>query len=61
MEGFKLNFLICITELFDLAGTHVDIHPYLAENITISNVDKLKIKATVSSVPNKPDLGHQHS
>ena len=43
-----MNFLICITDLFDLAGTHVDIHPYLAENITISNVDKLKIMATFS-------------
>ena len=48
MEGFELNFLICITDLFDLSGTHVDIHPYLAENITISNVDKLKIMATFS-------------
>ena len=32
--------------------------PYPVENITISNLDKLKIMYTVSSVPTKPDAGH---
>ena len=36
------------------------MYPYLVENITIINVEKLKFMATVSSVPTKPVAGHHH-
>ena len=36
------------------------MYPYLVAKITISNVDKLKIMDTVSSVPKNPDAGNQH-
>ena len=58
-SAVELTFLICRIDLFDPAGTHVDMHPYLVANITISNVDKLKIMDTVSSVPTNPATGHQ--
>ena len=56
----ELTFLICRIDLFDLAGTHVDMYPYLVANISISNVDKLKIMATVSSVLNNPAVGYHY-
>ena len=37
------------------------MYPYLVGNITISNVEKLKIMATVSSVPTNPAAGHHHN
>ena len=46
---------------FDISGTHSDMKPYSVANITISNVDKLKIVDTFSSVPKNPGIGHQHS
>ena len=36
------------------------MYPYLVANSTISNVDKLKIIATVSSFPTNPAASHQH-
>ena len=36
------------------------MYPYFVANITISNVEKLKIMATVSSVPNKPYVGYTY-
>ena len=39
----ELTFLVFIIDLFDLAGTHADMYPYFLENITISNVEKLKL------------------
>ena len=56
----ELNFWIYRIGLFNLSGTHVYIYPYSVANITISNVDTLKIMATVSSVPTNPDVGHMH-
>ena len=46
----ELNLLIYKIDLFDIAGTNVDIYPNSVENITISNVDILKIMTTVSYV-----------
>ena len=54
-------FSICRIGIFNLAWTRVDMYPYLVANITIINVDKLKMMATVSPVLKKPDVGHQHS
>ena len=48
-------------DTFDISGTYVDIYPCLVETITISNVDKLKIMATVSSVHKNHAIGRQHS
>ena len=56
----ELNLLICRIENFDLVGTHVGMYPYFVANITISNVEKLKIMATVSSVPKKPYVGYTY-
>ena len=53
-------FLIRIINVFDLAGTHVDMQHYSVANITISNIYKLKIMATVSSVPTKNAVGHHN-
>ena len=61
MEGILLTFLICILQIFDLSGTHVDVYPYSVAKITISNVDKLKIMTTVSSSTTNPDVGRQNS
>ena len=63
---FPLNYLLLDfqagrIDLFDLAGTHLDMHPYLVVSITISNIDKWKVMTTVSSVPKDPDVGRQHS
>ena len=52
----ELKCLICRIDVFDIAGTHVDMYSYSVANITISNVDKLKFMTTVSSVPTKPIL-----
>ena len=57
----ELTSLICRIDLFGLTVTHVDMYPYLAENITISNVDKLKIIITVSYIPKTPAVGHHCS
>ena len=57
----ELEFLICRIDLLNISGTHVDSHPYSVGKITISNIDKLKIMSTVSSVPTNPDVRHQHS
>ena len=54
----ELIFSICIIDLFNLSGKHVGMYPYLVVNITISNIDKLKIMATVSSVPKNPAIGN---
>ena len=37
------------------------MYPYLVENITISNLDKLKITKTVSSVTKNHAVGHNNS
>ena len=58
-RGVELTSFICRIDFFDLAGKNVDMHPYLVASITISNVDKLKIMDTVSSVPTNPATGHQ--
>ena len=54
----ELNLLIYKIDLFDIAGTNVDIYPNSVENITISNVDILKIMTTVSYVPTNPTVGY---
>ena len=36
------------------------MYPYFVANITITNVEKLKIMATVSSVPKKPSVGYTY-
>ena len=46
--GVELTFSIFIIDLFGLAGTHVDMYPYSVANIAASNVDKIKVMATVS-------------
>ena len=57
----ELIFYICRIDMFNIAGTHADMYPYLVADITISNIDKLKIMSTVSSVPTNPDVGHPHN
>ena len=57
----ELIFSICIIDLFNLSGKHVGMYPYLVVNITISNIDKLKIMTTVSYGPTKSTIGCHHS
>ena len=54
------TFSICKIGISGLTVTHVDTCPYLVENITISNVETLKVMAKVLSVPKNPDVGHHH-
>ena len=61
MECVELKFPVFRIILFGLAGTHVDMYPYPVANIAFSNVDKLEIIVTVSSVPKNPDVGNQNS
>ena len=56
----ELTFLICIIDRFGIAGTYVDIFPYMVAKIIISSVDKLIIMAKFSAVSMNPDVGHQH-
>ena len=53
-----MTFLACKVDLFNLAGTHVDIYPYSITSITIINLYKSKIMTTGSSFPKNPDVGH---
>ena len=56
----ELTFWICRINLFNLAGTHVDMYHYSVENIEISNIGELKIMDTVSSVPKNLAVGHHN-
>ena len=65
--NFKLNiwnilcWKNCRIDLFDLAGTHVDMYPYSVANVAISNLVKLKIMTIVSSIPKNPTIFHHRS